>query len=368
MTRYRKTPATPPPPPSIEFKFEPKGEKIYLWVPGKDGNLVKKEASTVKKSFAKLSAEAQIALTEYLIRVQNKVPTDAARRTLFNSIVDGAVASYKEGKKETPWDILNILTQNAPDIANQNVNYTEYDKFTADAFLNQIADSIGFDPTLLTEEDRADFLKKINEQAKAGGKQVTRQVTGGGVETVTTPAVFNAKEFAQNYLWSKVNLGDPKTLPTSVINQASAIRDLLKDNGIELSDLEVSQLGLELSSGKKDIKSVQEDFANMAARNYPQLAERLKATPGLTVRQAVSPILSTIAKAWEVDPSTLDITDPRIDQLIRPDGILGKQPPKTNYDAYQWAVNQPQYESTSTAIKSAQEAALGLARAMGWGV
>ena len=367
MTRYRKTPATPPPP-TIEFKFEPKGEKTYLWVPDAEGNLVRKEASTVKKGFAKLSAEAQIALTEYLIRVQNKVPTDAARRTLFNSLVDGAVASYKEGKKQTPWDVLGIMTQNAPELGNQNVNYTNYDKFTADAFLNQIAESVGFDTTLLTEEDRADFLAKINEQAKAGGKQVTREVSGGGVETVTTPAVFNAKNFAQDYLWSKVNLGDQKTIPASVIAQASKIRDLLKDNGLELSDLEVSKIGLELSSGKKTLESVQQEFADMASKLYPQLAERLKATPGLTVRQAVSPIISTIAKAWEVDPSTIDINDPMIDQLIRPDGIVGKQAPKTNYDAYQWAVSQPQYESTSAAISKAQEAALGLAKAMGWGV
>lgn len=378
MTRYRKTPAQggqttnitdlpTPELPTFPTKGS-KGEKTYLWMPDKDGNLVKKEASTVKRSFAKLSAQAQIALTEYLIRVQNKVPTDASRRTLFNSIVDGAVASYKEGKKQTPWDVLGIMTQNAPDLANQQVNYTGYDKFTADAFLNQIADSIGFDLELLTDEDRADFLAKINEAAKAGGKTVTRQVSGGGVETVTTPAVFNAKEFAQNYLWSKVNLGDPKTLPVSVINQASAIRDLLKDNGLDLSDLEVSKIALDLSSGKKGIDALQQEFADMASRNYPQLAERLKATPGLTVRQAVSPIISTIAKAWEVDPSTIDINDPMIDQLIRPDGIIGKQAPKTNYDAYQWAVSQPQYESTTAAIGKAQEAALGLARAMGWGV
>jgi hypothetical protein len=367
LTRYRKT--SLPPPPEVTVDFGGKGkEKTYLWMPDKEGNLVRKEASTVKKSFAKLSADAQIALTEYLIRVQNKVPTDAARRTLFNAIVDGAVASYKEGKKDTPWQILGIMTQNAPDLANQQVSYTQYDRVTADALLNQISESIGFNVDLLTEEDRADFLKKINEQAQAGGKQVTRQVSGGGVETITTPAVFNAKDFAQNYIWAKVNLGDPTTIPTAVINQASGIQKLLKDNGIDLSDLEVNQLSLDLSTGEKDLQAIQKDFAEMAARNYPQLAERLRATPGLTVRQAVSPIINTIAKTWNVDPNTIDISDPRIDQLIRPDGIVGKEPPKTNYDAQLWAVNQAEYESTPEAISKAQEAALGLAKAMGWGV
>jgi hypothetical protein len=371
LTRYRKTAPKPsiPEAPAVSIIVGKKDkDKTFLWMPDSKGNLVKKEASTVKKSFAKLSADAQIALTEYLIRVQNKVPTDAARRTLFNAIVDGAVASYKEGKKETPWQILGVMTQNAPDLANQQISYTQYDKITADALLNQIADSLGFNVDLITDDDRADFLKKINEQAQTGGKVVTRQVSGGGVETITTPAVFNAKEFAQNYLWTKVNLGDPTTIPTAVINQASGIQKLLKDNGLELSDLEVNQLGLDISRGTKSVEELQKDFAEMAARNYPQLADRLRATPGLTVRQAVSPIIGTIAKAWEVDPNTIDINDPMIDQLIRPDGIVGKQAPKTNYDAYLWAVNQPQYESTSDAISKAQQAALGLAKAMGWGV
>ena len=146
------------------------------------------------------------------------MPTDAARRTLFNAIVDGAVASYKEGKKDTPWQILGIMTQNAPDLANQQVSYTQYDRVTADALLNQISESIGFNVDLLTEEDRADFLKKINEQAQAGGKQVTRQVSGGGVETITTPAVFNAKDFAQNYIWARSTweTQQPSQLPSSI--------------------------------------------------------------------------------------------------------------------------------------------------------
>jgi hypothetical protein len=368
LTRYRKT-NLPPPPPTVDLSaVGRKQEKTFLWMPDAEGNLVKKEASTVKKSFAKLSESAQIALTEYLIRVQNKVPTDAARRSLFNSIVDGAVAAYKEGKKQTPWDVLGILKENAPALDNQTVNYVQYDRITADALLNQIAESIGFNAELLTDDDRNDFLAKINEQAKAGGKTVTREVTGGGVETITTPAVFNAKDFAQNYIWAKVNLQDPTTLPSSVINQISSINDILNDNGIQLSEPEVAQISLDISSGKKSLDTIKAEFSDMAGRMYPQLAERLKATPGLTVRQAVSPLLNNIAKAWEVDVRTLDINDPRIDQLIRPDGIVGKEPPKTNYDVYQWAVNQPEYESTTDAISKAQQSALSLAKAMGFGV
>lgn len=381
MTRYRKTPsqsgAQDPlkpsdlPEPSLDITISPKGSKgskSFLWMPDKEGNLVKAEASTVKKSFAKLSAQAQVALTEYLIRYQNRVPTESARKTVFNSIVDGAVAAYKEGKKQTPWDILAIQMKNAPSIANQSINIVQYDRVTSDALLNQIADSIGFDTDLITEEDRTAFLNDINAAAQAGGKEVKRQVTGGGIETITTPAVFNAKDFANNFLWAKVNIGEPSSLPTKVIEQMSTIRKAIEDNGLQLSDPEVRKISLDVASGKKSTADIQKEFSTMAAKIYPQLAERLNATPGLTVRQAVSPILNTIAKTWEMDVNTLDLNDPMVDQLIRPDGVLGKQAPKTNYDAYMFAVNHPNYEKTEDAINKARQAALGLASAMGWGV
>lgn len=380
MTRYRdatnqsgsQNPVKPTdiPNPNYDINISPKGKKtkVFLWMPDKEGNLVKAEATTVKRGFAKLSAEAQVALTEYLIRFQNRVPTDSARKTLFNSIVDGAVAAYKEGKKQTPWDVLNTLIKNAPDIAAQSMSFIEYDKPTSDALLNQIADTIGFDTDLLTEEDRAAFLAEINKAAKTGGKVTERKVTGGGTETVTTPAVFNAKDFTNNFLWAKVNIGEPSKLPSKVIDQMATIRKSIEDNGLQLSDPEVRKISLDVASGKKTADEIAKEFSTMASKLYPQLAERLAATPGLTVRQAVSPIINTVAKTWGVDPSTLNLDDPEVDQLIRPDGILGKQAPKTNYDAYMFAVNHPKYEQSEEAINKARQAALGLASAMGWGL
>ena len=375
MTRYRKTPLTTKqlkevdtPEITIEGLGGRKKQINYIWMPDKDGTLIKKDSSIVKKSFVNLSSEAQVALTEYIIRVQNRVPTDAARKVLFNSIVDGAVAAYKEGKKQSPWSILETLIKNAPDINSQSISYTQYDDIAASALINQVAKSIGYDTSLLSPEDRADFLTKINQAAQAADKQITRKATAGGMETVTIPGTFNGKDFANNYLWTKVNLADPKTIPTSVINQVDTIRTLLKNNGIQLSDREINKIGLDLSSKAKDINTVQKELTDIAAKDYPQLAPRLMATPGLTVREALSPLIKTIANTWEVDPDTIDITDPMIDQFIRPDGVLGKQPPKSNYDVYQWAVSQPRYEQTIAANTDARAAANSLGRAMGWGV
>ncbi len=83
---------------NIKGQFGNKGSTKtinYIWMPDKNGNLVKKDSAFVKRSFSKLSERAQTALAQYIITVQNRQPTDAARKTLLNSIVDGAVAAYK---------------------------------------------------------------------------------------------------------------------------------------------------------------------------------------------------------------------------------------------------------------------------------
>ncbi len=101
MTRYRKTQL---PPPSTVINFEGKGSKKtinYIWMPDKDGNLVKKDSAFVKKSFSKLSEKAQTALAQYIITVQNRQPTDAARKT-----VKTAAATVE--KRREAWRVYEI--------------------------------------------------------------------------------------------------------------------------------------------------------------------------------------------------------------------------------------------------------------------
>ena len=101
-----------PAPPKIVVPT--KGSKktvTYIWMPTANGDLVKADASVIKKSFAKLPADAQVTLTEYLLGVANKQPTNSARQALWNDIVDGAVAAFKQGQKQSPWDVLATFLQ-----------------------------------------------------------------------------------------------------------------------------------------------------------------------------------------------------------------------------------------------------------------
>lgn len=363
----------PPPiitPPTVTPEKK-KGPKItYIWMPDKDGNLVKADSSIIKKSFAKLPTKAVLALQGYLTTVEKKAnPTRAQRENLWNDLVDAAVAAFAQGQKQSPWDILDKLIKTTPESQDVRVSYTEYDKITSDALLDKIAKAEGFDSDLLTDEDRNDFLKKLQTEAKSGGKTVERKTKAGLVEVVTTPSVFDAAQFARDYIWTKVNIGDPNTLPDKVVKQVSTIRKLVSNYGLKtLTDKEINQFSIDIATGKMSIEDLQNELTEQAAVLYPQYADRLRRTPGLTVKDLVAPTIKIIADAWEVDPDTLDFTSPEMDKLIRPDGTVGKMPPLNSYETYLYAVNHPNREKTIAGNMEARDAAVGLARAMGFGV
>lgn len=387
MARYRKSPSTSstttaataspgavvpaPSVPNIPAKGSTKTIN-YIWMPDKNGNLVKQDSAFVKKSFASLSKAAQTALTEYIISVQNRQPTDAARKTVFDGIIDAAVAAYKQGKKQTPWDILETQLKNAPKLSDTSITYNTYDKITSDALLQKAGKDLGFSTEYLmsfpqTELD--DFYKKLLQAAKEGGKQTQVVVRPDGTEeTIVTPAAFDAASFAKNYLWAKVNIGDTKTIPASVLNQVDTLKSLLKKNGIIYSDKEVANYALQLAKGDTDIAALQKQFNAKAAEQYPLFAERLKANPNLTIMDLAEPYVNLMAKWWEVDPGTIDLDNPDLDKFLRPDGTAGKVPMKSTSEFITYLKNHPNAEKTSWAGDMARDLATSFARAAGFGV
>lgn len=374
MSRYRDVSKLPAP--TTTFNFPPKGSGKtinYIWMPDKDGNLVKKDAAFVKKSFAKLSKAAQTALTEYVIAVQNRQPTDAARESVFNGLIDAAVAAYKEGKKQTPWDVLAVQLKNAPKLPDVSITYNNYDKITSDAILQKAAKDLGFTQGSFAqfgEQDLSDFFTKLTEAAKAGGKQTQVVVRPDGTqETIVTPASFDAASFARNYLWAKVNIGDPKTLPTSVLDSIDSLKTVLKRNGLGyLSDKEIANYAIQLGKGETDLATLQKQFNAKAAELYPQFADRLKANPNLTVMDVVEPYVNLMAKWWEIDPNTIDLDNADLDKFIRPDGTAGKVPMGSLADFTNYLKNHPNAEKTSWANDAARDLATGFARMAGYGV
>ena len=344
-----------------------KKEITYIWMPDGKGNLVKANASIIKKSFAKLPLDSQIALSEYLLGISNRQPTDSARQNLWNDIVDGAVAAFKEGKKQSPWDVLQVMTENSPMMQGVTTNIIEYDGINANALLNKIANQIGFDLSLITSEDRVDFLKKVNQEASTG-KTIQRKATTGGYETITTPSLFDPKTFTESFLWAKVNLGETKNIPSAAIKQISNVSTLLKAYGINnLSSKEINALGVEVASGTKTLDDLKLEFSTKAQKLYPAYADRLKTTPTLTMLDIAEPIISTLSKMWEMDAGSFQLSDPNVARFLNPD-VTGKAPAPSITDVYNFALNHPNREKTKAANEEARDAAVAFARVGGWGI
>ncbi len=360
----------PAPPVIVVPEKKEKGPKItYIWMPDAKGNLVKADAAVVKKSFAKLPSNAQVALTQYLLTIANKQPTDEARQALWGDIINGAIAAFKEGKKQSPWDVLDVLTKTSPAMTGESTTYTEYDTITSEALLTKIAESIGFDVSQLTPADKTEFFNKLNTEAKASGKSTTRRAASGGTETVITPSLFDAKDFTESFLWAKVNLGDTTKLPSSAISKISSINALLKANGIsDYSKKEIDAFGIALASGTKTVDEFKNEFAAKAAARYPLFAKRLKDTPGLTVMDVVEPYITQMAKYWEIDPNTINLDNPDLDKFVRPDGTAGNTPMGSISDWVTYLKNHPNSEKASWSKELARDSAVGVARAMGFGV
>lgn len=379
MTRYRdadaasKAPIDTDAPIKIDWGTGKKKTINYIWMPDKDGNLVKKDSAFVKRTFSKLSEKAQAALAQYIITVQNRQPTDAARKTVFNDLISAAEDSFKQGKKDTIWDILQVRIDNAPRQTGPTVTYTSYDKITSDAVLQKAAKDLGFTQGSFAqfgEQDLADFFEKIKEAAKAGAKATQTIVRPDGTtEVIQTPGSFDANAFAQSYLWAKVNIGDTKTLPSSVIDKISGLKTLVKANGLGyFADKEIANYALQLAKGETSLEKLQAQFNAKAAELYPLFGERLKANPTLTVMDLAQPYIARMAKYWEVDPSTIDLDNPDLDKFLRPDGTAGKVPMSTVADFETYLKFHPNSEKASWKIQGARDLATGLASAMGFGV
>lgn len=247
----------------------------------------------------------------------------------------------------------------------------------AKQLLNSIMADIQF-VGKLSKDDLKDFVekynKKANEQLETVIQTVRSQTKPGDTEETikniiktTSPSFFNAKDFAKDYLWTKVNFADEKTLGAKALDALTEARKIAKDfNLSSVSDIEIREAAKKIASGKMTKDDYITELGRLAAIEYPQLADRFKNTPGATTRNLNLPVLKAVADEWEVEVDSLDLNDPFIDSLIRPDGVVGKVGPAIVSEARMKAAMHPNADKTTKYITAATNAASQLAKAMGF--
>ena len=236
----------------------------------------------------------------------------------------------------------------------------------------------------LSKTDITDFMNKFNEEQSKQLEEViktvkTNSVPGASaqaiqeqiVSTMQTqyPSFFKPADFAKNYVWSKANFGDTATLGGKGLPALTDVRSILRGFGKnDMSELEIQNTARQIATGKLTKDSFAATLAASSANDYPLIADRVKTTPGATVRDILNPYIKTIAQELELDPESIALDDPLLDSLVRPDGVGGKVPMASLAAAKVAARKDKRWETTTAANTLARDGAVGLARAMGFGV
>jgi hypothetical protein len=212
------------------------------------------------------------------------------------------------------------------------------------------------------------LLFREAKETTPSGKTEDITATVKNIISTKYPSFFDPKSFTRDFIWSKVNFKDETTLGAKALNALTEARNVARGFNLStVSEVEIQEAAKQIASGKITANDYKTQLAAKAAAEYPQYAERLKTTPGATVRDLVNPVLRAVADAWEVDVDTLNLNDPFIDKLIRPDGVIGKVPPVSVGDATRAALKHPNRDKTRAEINNAIDAATELGRALGFG-
>ena len=292
------------------------------------------------------------------------------------------------GKELTPEQIkakalldAGIQLGSTTDETTTSIEKVQINLVAAKALLEAMMAEIGYTGTF-NKKDLLDFVNKFNDESSLQIDKAIRQTnsertSGGTAEevnknkstSVTTKmlSLFDPKQFARDFIWTKVNFKDDAALPTKALDVLRQVREQIRGFNLNtISETEIRNEAKLVATGKKTLDDLKENFSQQAQIYYPTLAPRLKGNPGANIRDLAKPAISVLSKILEIPEDEIDLDDPVLDSWLRPDGFAGKvsSPPLSALKAA--AINDKRYDRTTTAIDSGVESAKALAQAMGY--
>lgn len=129
--------------------------------------------------------------------------------------------------------------------------------------------------------------------------------------------------------------------------------------GIKLNDQQAYDYATGIVKNQQTLDGIGAGFAAQAAQMFPHLKPQLD--EGFTLQQLATPYINTAASTLEIDPSMVDLSDPKWARaLAHHDGKTVRQ--MTNYEWTQTLMSDPTYGFRGT--QNGQGAAVGLATNM----
>lgn len=236
----------------------------------------------------------------------------------------------------------------------------------------------------LNSDDIKTFMKLFEE---AQNKQIEKVVTttssktvGGATEDATDqvtestqkqefPSFFDPAEFARDFIWQKINFQDEKNLGAKSLIALAEVRQLVQSfELIGVTDADIRTAAKQIARGKKTLEAYKVELQQIAKKEYPQFADRFANDPELTTYDIASPVIKLLAKTWEMEEKDISIDNPIVSSYLNYAGPDGKGQPPSRADILRKAKQDRKYEETTEANENARDAAVGLARAFGFGV
>jgi hypothetical protein len=261
-------------------------------------------------------------------------------------------------------------------------NVTKLTFNSAKAMLQDAMKEVGF-VGQLSKADIEDFMKRFeknqNEQIEKIVESSRTKVVPGATEEALKkvfestarqefPSFFKPLEFAKDFIFTKIDFRDEAKLGAKNLDALAQVRGLVDQfQLLGVSDADMRVAAKQIAMGKKDIKQYTVELQQIAKKEYPQFADRLNMDPTMTLADIASPVVKLLAKTWQKTEAEVK-NHPLVRAWINfpgPDG-KGKQP--SFYDIELKAKNDPLYDLTEEANENARDAAVGLARAFGFGV
>lgn len=289
---------------------------------------------------------------------------DPATQAIITALLSGIGGGAENtATTSTSADRIKLTFNAAAELLKQTVTDIQYTGKISKEDIQAFADAFNAESAKNIEQ----VVKTARSQVTPGASAEDVQRTVQNVMSTSMPSFLNPKDYAKDFIWAKVNFKDEANLAGKSLGALQDVRSLAKQfNLLGFSDAEVLIEAKNIARGKKTLDDVKAELAKKAEIEYPTLADRFKT--GVTTQDIASPVIKLLAKTWEVPEDTIDLDNPLVQSYIRPGGADGKQPPLTYAEIKQKAMNDPKFETTTTANELARQSATGLARALGAGI
>jgi hypothetical protein len=210
-----------------------------------------------------------------------------------------------------------------------------------------------------SDQDFSSFYDALVKAQQAAPIKYEKKKIGGSWYTVQTSDGVNAEEFAETWVFNKINFAD-ENLGGAAGQNLTAVGELAKMYDVNLSLAQRAELAKALTTGSGTDNDIRKTLAEKAKLKYKALANDITET--VTVQDLLAEQLSAYANTLELGIKDVKVSD------IEPYAFKDGQLLNTSETIQNIKNNNAAYRSTGGAKQEAATFALGLARSIGYGV